>query len=116
MNLTYRKEGDYLIPNLVSPNQPAGQIGHYGQMREALLKKHKPGTYSQMILSGTLTDHLIEIQHAAEKRMDMILPALARQSGATEELKARDPMKWVEIMNGCKAQAEEVIRVELIYN
>ena len=31
------------------------------------------------------------------------------------ELKARDPMKWVGLMNTCKAQAEEVILAELIY-
>ena len=41
--------------------------------------------------------------------------ALAAEAGATEALKARDPMKWVGLMNTCKAQAEEVILAELIY-
>ena len=40
---------------------------------------------------------------------------LAAEAGATESLKARDPMKWVGLMNACKAQAEEVILAELIY-
>ena len=40
---------------------------------------------------------------------------LAKSAGATEALKAADPMKWVGLMNACKAQAEEIIRYELIY-
>ena len=36
--------------------------------------------------------------------------------GVTEELKARDPMCWVGLMNTLKAQAEEIIQDELIYN
>ena len=44
------------------------------------------------------------------------MPELASEAGATEALKARDPMKWVGLMNACKAQAEEVILAELISN
>ena len=33
---------------------------------------------------------------------------------AGEKLKASDPMKWVGLMNTCKAQAEEILMAELI--
>ena len=36
-------------------------------------------------------------------------------AGVTEELKARDTMRWVGLMNTLKAQAEEVIFSELIW-
>ena len=39
---------------------------------------------------------------------------LAKEAGATEELKVSDPMKWVGLMNTCKAQAEEILMAELI--
>ena len=42
------------------------------------------------------------------------MPKLAKEAGATEELKASDPMKWVGLMNTCKAQAEEILMAELI--
>ena len=45
-----------------------------------------------------------------------MMPDLARTAGATEELKARDPMQWVGLMNTCKAQAEEILMMELINN
>ena len=41
---------------------------------------------------------------------------LMKQNGVTESLKASDPMKWTGLMNNLKAQAEEIIFDELIYN
>lgn len=46
--------------------------------------------------------------------MDSILPRMMEAAGVTEELKARDPMRWVGLMNTLKAQAEEIIIDELI--
>ena len=45
-----------------------------------------------------------------------MLPKLAEAAGATEALKAADPMRWTGLMNACKAQAEEAVLNELIYN
>lgn len=36
-------------------------------------------------------------------------------AGVTEELKARDPMRWVGVMNTLKAQVEEVLLQKLVY-
>ncbi len=47
--------------------------------------------------------------------MDDILPRMMEAAGITEELKARDPMRWVGLMNTLKAQAKEIIFQELIY-
>ena len=44
------------------------------------------------------------------------MPELAKSAGATEELKAADPMKWVGLMNTLKAQAEETILTELVFS
>ena len=48
-------------------------------------------------------------------RFFLIIPQLAKGAGATEELKAADSMQWVGLMNTCKAQAEEIVKFELIY-
>ena len=53
---------------------------------------------------------------AARNRMELIVPELAKQYGVTEQLKAENQMEWVRQMNACKAQAEEVVKAELIYN
>ena len=85
-------------------------------MRKKYLQEHRPVLWNQMILSETLYLHLREIDETAASRLDQMLPALAKAAGATEELKASDPMTWVGLMNTCRAQAEETILNELIYS
>ena len=41
--------------------------------------------------------------------MDALLPRMMEAAGITEELKARDPMRWAGLMNTLKAQVEEVM-------
>ena len=69
-----------------------------------------------MILNEKLYPHLLEIDRAARERMDAMLPRMMEAAGVTEELKARDPMRWVGLMNTLKEQVEEIIQDELIYN
>ena len=83
-------------------------------MRQRSLKEHRPSLYSSLILSEKLYPPLLEIDLAARERMDAVLPRMMEAAGVTEELKARDPMRWVGLMNTLKAQAEEIILDELI--
>lgn len=87
----------------------------YGRMRQCYLKEHRPGLYSSLILSEKLYLHLLEIDRAVRERMDAMLPRMMEAAGVTEELKARDPMRWVGLMNTLKAQVEEVLLQELVY-
>ena len=112
--LTYTKNGEYWIPDLTAAEQPM-ELSKYGRMREWFLKEHRTITYNNLLLSGKLTAHLMEIDQAAVNRMEEIMPELAKRAGATEELKATNPMRWVGLMNTCKAQAEEIVMNELIY-
>ena len=57
---------------------------------------------------------MLEIDRTAQERVETMLPHMMEVAGATEELKARDPMRWVGLMNTLKAQAEEIIFQELI--
>ena len=112
--LTYTKNGEYWIPDLTAAEQPM-ELSKYGRMREWFLKEHRTITYNNLLLSGKLTAHLMEIDRAAVNRMEEIMPELAKRAGATEALKATNPMRWVGLMNTCKAQAEEIVMNELIY-
>ena len=57
-----------------------------------------------------------KIDEAARNRMELIVRSLAEQNGVTEQLKAENQMEWVRQMNACKAQAEEAVKAELIYD
>ena len=116
INLTYTQNGDYLIPDLTLTEQEAKPLGKYGRMRKKYLQEHRPVLWNQMILSETLFPHLREIEETANSRLEQMMPGLMKAAGVTEDLKARDPMTWVGLMNNCKTQAEEVILRELIYS
>ena len=115
-NLTYIQNGDYLIPDLRLSEQPMKPLGKYGRMRKAYLKQHRPILYNQLLMTEKLYPHLQEIDETANRRLAQMMPQMAEAAGATEALKAADPLKWAGLMNSCKAQAEEVVLSELIYN
>ena len=112
--ITYTTVNGVQLPNLSLPeSQP---LGKYGRLRQRYLKEHRPVLWNSLLLTGRLYEHLSEIEETAQARIDLMLPKLAAEAGATEELKAADPLKWTGLMNACKAQAEEVVLDELIYN
>ena len=114
--LTYSRNGDYQIPDLALNEQTQKPLGKYGRMRKAYLQTHRPIRWNELILSEKLFPHLREIDEMANRRLEQMMPELMRQNSVTESLKASDPMKWTQMMNSLKAQAEEMILNELIYS
>ena len=107
---------DYEIPAIGLAEAATENLGKYGRMRKQYLQAHKQELYNSLLLSGTLHTHLLEIDHTARKRLELMMPEMAKAAGATEDLKARDPLRWAGLMNTCKAQVEEVILSELIWD
>jgi hypothetical protein len=116
MNLTYRREGDYNLPNLLPPQETEVHLGKYALMRRRFLKENRRVTYANLLTSGKLNSHLMEIEQTALTRLEQMVPQMAKAEGVTEELKATDQMKWVGLMNNIRHSAEEAILSELIYN
>lgn len=114
MELTYRKVGDYFVPNFEIPESP--KIGKYGMLRRSYLRKHKTGYYMGLQLSGKLDRHLAEIDQQVKEMMDHLVFQMVKALGVTEELKARDQLKWVGMMNNIRVSAEEIVLNELIYS
>ena len=115
MKITYTKQGDYLLPNLVLPQQSACFFGWYGRLHKEYLQKYKKGTYSGLFISGKLMDHLAEIDKQAQEMHELLMKQLAQKENITEDLKARDQMAWVGAMNNIKARVEEIVLRDLIY-
>ena len=116
MKLEYIRCGDYYIPNLTLREQPQISLGKYGRMRKTYLEEHRPALYSQLLLSEKLYPHLLEVDQAAYERLEQLMPPMMAAARITEQLKATDQMRWVGLMNTVKAQVEEIIFAELIYN
>ncbi len=113
MKLTYHREGEYLIPNLVAPESP--HIGIWGERKRQFLRKHQRPIYDAMLMHGTLNAHLEEVDRAAEKMFDRLTKQLIEHEGITESLKAADQMAWVQKMNSIRTRAEEIVMSYQIY-
>ncbi len=116
MELIYTEKDGLLFPNLELDEQPEGSIGKYGRMRKRYLEQKHDGTFTALVLSGTLTQHLLDIDQTAREQMATLTRQLAANQGVTEELKSRNQMEWVQRMNSIRNRAEEMVVNDLIYN
>ena len=115
MNISYIRSGDYYIPDLKLPKE-IRPISKWGRMHRAYLKEHHPIQFNTLVLSGNLWTYLADLNEQAQQRMKVLIAQMKIAEGATEALKATDPMGWTRRMNNIAARAEELIREELIYN
>lgn len=91
------------------------EIGKYGKLRLKYLKEHKKAEYTILLMDNKLQKHLMEIDKIANERFDLLMKQFSQKENITEELKAKDQLKWVGLMNNIKHSAEEIILKELIY-
>lgn len=113
--ITYTERDGIFYPNISLPEQTDYPIGKYGQMRLDFLKKHRRGTYTTLLTEGRLSAHLSAINQEARSQIEYLTAELAKNRGIDEELKASNPLLWVQEMNNCKASAEEVVLREVVY-
>ena len=114
MNIQYIRSGDYFIPDLKLPeeNRP---IGKWGRIYRDYLKEHHPIQFNNMVLSGELWTYLADLNEQAQQRMDTLIIQLKAVERITEELKAEDPMAWVQRMNSIQNRAEGIVLWDLVY-
>ena len=114
-SLTYRQEGDVLLPNVSLGEMETRPLGKYGRMRKKYLMEHRPVLYNTLIATGKLQKHLMEIEETAQRRLEQMMTEMQEKAGLNERMKAENQMTWVGQMNALKAQAEEILKNELIY-
>ena len=115
MKLTYTERNGVMYPDLALPEQTNYTIGKYGRMRLDYLKNHRRGTYTTLLISCTLNQHLYDAEQEAKRQIDITLSRLVKARGITEELKATNPLRWVQEMNNAKHDAEGLVLNEIIY-
>ena len=116
MEFTYTERNGIMYPDLALPEQTNYPIGKYGRMRLDYLKKHRRGTYTTLLTSCTLDQHLYETEQEAKRQINLTLSRLVKDRGITEELKATNPLRWVQEMNSAKQSAEKIVLNEVIFH
>ena len=114
MEITYRENENFYVPNLLMPEEESVTYGHFGRMRLKYLKEHRRGTYTTLKTSGQLTHHLNEIDREASQMLRLLIEQMAQAQGITEQLKAEDQVAWVGAVNCIRSAVEEIVLNELI--
>jgi len=113
--ITYTEYDGYQYPDLALPEQEDVVIGRFGQRHKRYLKKSRKLVYFRILTSGKLSSYLAEVDQQAQDMFETIVNQTKKVHGITEELKADNPMQWVQEMNSIVNTAEEFVNQELIY-
>ena len=111
--LDYKLVGDYYIPYLRTPEAP--KVGRFGMMYHDYLRNNKKITYSGLMLSGKLKEHIEDIDRQAEDMFAQLVGRIKQAEGITEHLKATDQLKWIGLMNNIRNRAEEIVKSEVLF-
>ena len=115
MNISYIKNGDYLLPNLILKDKEQFNIGKYGLLRLEYIKKYKLGLYFDLLVNDNLNEYLHNIDTTIMEKVQKLITELAEKENISEKLKENNKILWVSKMNNIKNIAEEIILKEYIY-
>lgn len=116
-SISYRRVGDYKIPNLTLPPEEASvRLGKWGMMYKNYLEKHKKVFFSSLLIQGKLYQHCAEVEAQARDMFDVLIEQMKEAEGVTEQLKEENQLEWVCRMGNIEQRAREVVCAELIYN
>ena len=113
--IKYELRGEQYYPVFELGEKTIYEIGKYGLLHLEFIKKHRRGTYTTLLTEGCLNEHLHNIDEQSHEQIDLHIALMAKQMEITEELKASDPMRWVQMMNNIKSSAEEIVLKEVVY-
>lgn len=111
----YTMQGDYRLPNLTLPAEDEHPIGVWGQRRLRYLKQYHKVIYYNLLTSGNLHSHLADIEEQAHQLFLRLVKEYAATEGITEQLKAADPMAWVQRMNNIRERVTETVNAEVVF-
>mgnify|MGYP002512656150 FL=1 len=111
---TYRKENDYIITNFEMPDIANFEIDFFGQQHLWFLQHYL--TYINLLTNGNFNEYLAEIDRQAQERFLRVVEQMKQKQEMTEQLKAINSIKWTQLMNCIRQQANELIFAELIFN
>ncbi len=114
--ISYRRVGDFLIPNLILPPEEAKvRLGKWGMLYKNYIEKHKSPLFTALLIKGKLYQHCSEIEHQANEMYDLLIEQMKEAEGVTEELKEQEQLEWVQRMGNIQQRAREIVENELIY-
>ena len=115
-NITYRRVGDYNIPNLILPHEEANiTLGKWGMLHKDYLFNHKKVLFTTLLTQGKLYQHCAEVEKQTQQMFDTLVEQLKEAEGVTEQLKEENQLEWIQRIGNIQQRATEVVSNEIIF-
>ncbi len=115
-SISYRRVGDYLIPNLIlSPEEANIALGKWGMLHKDYLLKHKKVLFTTLLTQGKLYQHCADIEKQAQDMFDTLVEQMKKSEGVTEKLKEENQIEWIRCVQNIEAEAREIVCKDIIY-
>jgi hypothetical protein len=115
--ISYRRVGDYNIPNLTLPPEEANiRLGKWGMLHKDYLEKHNRVIFNLLLTQGKLYQHCAEVEKQARQMFDTIVEQMKEAEGITEQLKEENQMEWIRCIQNIEARTIDIVRHDIIFN
>lgn len=114
--IAYTLQGDYYLPDVAVPDEKTqGNVGIWAMRHKRFLKENRRGVYNTLLVSGKMGIYFETVEQQANAMFNKLVKKFAEEEQITEELKEKEPMFWVQKMNGISNRAAEIVNEKLIY-
>lgn len=115
-SISYRKVGDYNIPNLTLPPEETNiRLGKWGMLHKDYLEKHNRVLFTLLLTQGKLYQHCADVENQARNMFDALVEQMKEAEGVTEQLKEENQLEWVCRMQNINARVRKIINNEIIF-
>lgn len=90
-------------------------IGRWGRLHQEYLNVNKPEEYQKLVLSNSIWTYLNEINDKAEKRMEILIDQISKQTGISDLLQDESKIEWLVKVRDVVILAEEIVLKEIVY-
>ena len=111
--MRYVEKDGILYPDVEIPQQK--NIGTWGQLHLRWIKRYRIARHTELLMSGELNEYLYKVNEKAQNCFDSLITDLSEKYDLTEDLKARDQLKWVGLANYIAKVAREIVESEVIF-
>ncbi|MCD7893383.1 MAG: TnpV protein [Erysipelotrichaceae bacterium] len=92
------------------------ELTRFGILRKQYLKEQYPSFYVQLLIKNELDNHIQKIDEKANAMYELLIIQYKNKWNINNELKEKDPTKWMQEMNYIRHCAEEIVLNDIIYS
>jgi len=88
-------------------------LGMWAELHKNYLLEEKPEDYAEIVEEKMLIEYLVAIEEHYSKKFDELVEKQMEREGVDEELKIRNPLEWIGLVNNIRSCVKEILIDEI---